>query len=850
MKTKHLFTAMCLPAVFAACTAEDLTSQAPQLMNRETIDLKLAAENLVWNDLDTRMDAGASGNKISYTWTSSDVIGAAMADGSQMGTLNGDNKVWNNVPFTTEGTTEEGAQFTTQSQVMKGKYYFYYQFNKSTDRETMTLEIPAEQSYVKGDGKVSAYSQMAKYLTGISPIFDLTANGIVYDNSLELPISFVKLASPLIVKFKTTNAPEGTKIEKITLKKSSGTIVNGGVVKFAALSNVAKADITDADAVATAKATLLNTVNADDGAVGIYVDQNKTVETLTLTLDDSKENKGLTVTNGTEYAVCLAVPCSGKKVAYVLEIETSEGYYQNTFEVAFASGSAVPMNLQEMRFGDQGNMKQREAFAISSDTDWANAISYIQKHAGAYLGKTIEFELQKDGIEVSSLPNFPVTISANSNLSNPELIMNKDFSISEINKAERLLTFDSSVGALGVKAGKTVTVDAVPAIEIHNYGTMNISETIILTEKVVNLGTINVDEATTFNDLDNGDENDVAAEININKTLAIAASATVANKPSATITIAETDGVLTGAGITAFTNEGTIVNNGTFSVAGTITNAADALIQNNGLQTVIMTNNGTIEIGADSKSDNSSTITNNALIKVADVAKFSALSAKAYNITNVGYGRTTVVVTTKAGYDVANAASLGINHITLQGGAWKMAQSAATGVIAEPVSDISAGITLDGAKLDVSEALNSAIASVIVVNASELSTTSVVAVTVKIDKLTLEKGSSFTVSNNVQVNEAASANNATAKISGTLTLTAGVSIPSVLAPTKMYFNTVEIDADGKLVGAEDAEFGVKEGGTFTNEGSITVSGGKVSWPTAGDGTMKGQGNNTIGEGWS
>ena len=306
------------------------------------------------------------------------------------------------------------------------------------------------------------------------------------------------------------------------------------------------------------------------------------------------------------------------------------------------------------------------------------------------------------------------------------------------------------------------------------------------------------------------------------------------------------DGTISGSA--AITNTGTIKNNaeGTISATAAIVNA-NGIIDNFGTLSADVTNdNGKVIIEKDSKSNNSATITNGT-VDVKDVKTFATTqSGGTANYQFSGAAVVTTSVNNKGEYAAADAAGVGVTNITLNGSGWSLEGSAGaddTKVIAVPSQMTITGLTLKGATLDIKVALSK---DVVVEGTSSISNSTGGSLVIE-GNLIVEEGATLAVGEDVSFNAAASGNDKTAEILGTVNVEAGAA---------MYFATANVGsatvASATLNVKGDTEdittagiFGIKTLISFNNWGTVSslsgnTAAGQVSLPNnKPSGTFKG-----------
>ena len=201
MKTKHLLTAMVLPALFAACTQDEFESMSQQT---PTLDGRQLVENVTLNvngAADTRLAYGSDG----YTWNEGDQIGACLMD-EITNDYQSATKLWHEW-FTLTDYIQTNYKFTrdaqgvwsTEAKLCEGNYFFAYPYDanqglreaytftageqvlEGTDTESLMKAYADNNSFV-GYGKVQAGDEEGEAVAiTMIPVFGST--GITIRNT-------------------------------------------------------------------------------------------------------------------------------------------------------------------------------------------------------------------------------------------------------------------------------------------------------------------------------------------------------------------------------------------------------------------------------------------------------------------------------------------------------------------------------------------------------------------------------------------------------------------------------------------------------------------------------------------
>lgn len=192
MKTKHLLAAIMLPALFAACTNDELESVS---QNAETVNGRKLADNVtlslsMTDDANTRLAYGSNG----YTWQENDAIGACLMDVITNDYYNPYNYTWSErfdltdyIQTNYKFTRDANGAWKTEAKLCEGNYFFCYPYNPNRGvRDAYTFSVKSQamtntttaalqEAYAKnntfiGFSKVEAGSAQGESL-GIDMVF-------------------------------------------------------------------------------------------------------------------------------------------------------------------------------------------------------------------------------------------------------------------------------------------------------------------------------------------------------------------------------------------------------------------------------------------------------------------------------------------------------------------------------------------------------------------------------------------------------------------------------------------------------------------------------------------------------
>lgn len=460
---KYLFGTLCMSALLASCTNDELALTPQENGEGEKIEVKLAASYPDYVDeANTRMALVGK----EWAWINEDMLGAckvAAIDGSAA------NAVTSNYPFMlTEELTEptKNVSFKTNTAVFAGQYVFYHQYNgdliggATSAQDLFNVTFPAVQTV----DPANPVEHVAKENIWVSPVIKL--GGIKYNKENETAIKFVGLNAVLKLNIKNSSKEGDLIINKVDVNGNK--FPEEGNLDFATPVSFPVTTASDNDYADKLDAAI-ETMNAADvdllASSGATKDGTKISAVIT--------GDGISLKKDAETAVYVLIPAgkydinSGSSNAAIksFTVYTNKGKFeinaqdarkgdgkgQTTAGTAFNRNSLL--NLYPVL---EDNATPVDKYDITGLDDWNNAVAY----ALANLNSKIEFNLLAD-ITISEFPACPLYVT-------------------------------SAANKLILAADKTFTLhkDSYFAT-IENKGTLNLVDNSHI-EKLVNKGTVNV----------------------------------------------------------------------------------------------------------------------------------------------------------------------------------------------------------------------------------------------------------------------------------------------------------------------------------------------------------------------
>jgi len=227
MKTKHLLTALALPAVFAACTAEDIVTEGVSVGQAERIALN---ENfkLDFGGLESRLNAGEPGAALTYAFEKGDMVGGAIIDNFEPDYTADTPEEYENQYKTqyyvsaNQPFTYDGAAWTLEHTMVEGKYLFYYPYNTANNsRGAAKFSIPVMQDLSDPTtGEFDPKAAVERY--GMAVGYQFLSN-----EDLSASVELAPIFSYARIVMTLDNQYAGGEVEKIVLQADKEFNLNG-----------------------------------------------------------------------------------------------------------------------------------------------------------------------------------------------------------------------------------------------------------------------------------------------------------------------------------------------------------------------------------------------------------------------------------------------------------------------------------------------------------------------------------------------------------------------------------------------------------------------------------------------
>lgn len=366
MKTKHLLTGLVLPALFAACTAEEIES-SKGVMTQEDLSARPSVGNVVLNfgDIDSRAELGNTAfNSINFN-ADEDRIGARIIDTYSATGLKdayGERVAWSHYSIVNDYASSnyeyvwDGDQWNTTALMVEGNYMFYYPYNKkNVARGPLEIITPTHQT-VKPNEKDGDRNAIAELYAGENPAFvgykfiDAKDQGLSVSVDMQHLFAYpqVTLVNDFTVRSNRTDVETDLVITKIVL--SSSKIYEKYVVNHTNFQTNLTPEFTYLEKKTDKKETPL--IPAGDWTEAETLLKNATIETIAEAKGKNVEitvefEDGLELAYGEEYSFNIVLPAS----AYAAGDLTMQVYTEDDMMIGTTSGAPKSFSVaKDMTF--------------------------------------------------------------------------------------------------------------------------------------------------------------------------------------------------------------------------------------------------------------------------------------------------------------------------------------------------------------------------------------------------------------------------------------------------------------------------------------------------------------------
>ena len=617
MRTKHILTALAIPALFAACVADDFNESIAT--GGDSAQRALLSEDfkLDFGGVDTRFSAGDADDPLYFSYEVGDTIGGSIIDEFHP---EADDKfpvvayVSTNHPF----VLNSNGVWAINHTMVEGHYLFYFPYNENNHARTAAqYSIPVLQDLAGKDGKFDPKAAVEKYNMGVGVQF-------LEKTDLNASLELVNIFGFAKIKVVIDNHYAGGYVDKIVLQSQGAQFALKGQISNQKVNTLfEKLETSTQDYQTALKAMTKTSAFAleNSGAEQSYWEAELN-ETSSVMVAKAPEGTALVADaqNNKTFETYIVVPAEAAKDVNVLIYTTDGNVYGGVIEDFELNRNGV--KSYEVKVQEPNVIP----YVVTSEKDWNQYVGMLPKD------KPADFIIAGSDFTVTNNTKYP-TNGATINVKGDLTISGNNVTMKGVN-AENVI----------VKEGAKLTTDGTFAAEsIENHGTLEFAPVYdeededevvpyLGVEEVVNkpgakmnilkdaiiggqMGALTQYLKLT-NEIDNKDAALPHGAVTVNGILVLANGST--NDGDITVT---TTGSLRGT----FTNN----EETTYPVGATneedIKNRYTPTITNNGeiFATAVMTNNGKVVNNANaeiscSNLDNNAAFNNAGLIELAD----------------------------------------------------------------------------------------------------------------------------------------------------------------------------------------------------------------------------------------
>ena len=555
MRTKHLLTAMVLPALFAACTNDDFQSAAPEApVNAE-------GRNLVEN---VTLDLGGADTRLAYdgeyTWEAGDQIGACLMDVITPN-YNTPNAIWRDrfdlvdyIQTNYRFTRDDAGLWNTEAKMLEGNYFFAYPYDANNGVRNAYKFSAAKQTL---DGTATADLQKAYSENNSFVGYGKVEQGATEGETVKVDMLNVFGATGITIE--NGSGQESYTIERIVLRGTE--VMNTATVDPTACTQGTQyATQVSIPADASEFNVAQYTKDADDlyhatlNPNGEYVstwssyDANKALrDVLDYTTEGTRPievviDGGTTIgPRGTVNVLAMVAPeeldayASGTSNQAVLDIYTDKGiirgiqlnrWYTVNDNTVFDPNDASNILTDKALSGLGNGEKVKVTFDITSldrpaemniynNADLVNLI-----HWNASTAKEIKATLKSSNVQLTKAMFDELTGSQITKLTvegtGYNFTINKDVADGALNK------ISYNVKEVRVNGTQSLASNIKSDVRIQSGATVNVTKNITLDKTINNLGTLNVNAKISGTGyINNGTTMSVASGKEIVKTVTV-----------------------------------------------------------------------------------------------------------------------------------------------------------------------------------------------------------------------------------------------------------------------------------------------------------------------------------------
>lgn len=446
MRTKHILTALAIPALFAACVADDFNESIAT--GGDSAQRALLSEDftLDFGGVDTRFSAGDADDPLYFSYEVGDTIGGSIIDEFHPGQTS----EFPVVPYVSTNhpfVLNSNGVWAINHTMVEGHYLFYFPYNENNHARTAAqYSIPVLQDLAGKDGKFDPKAAVEKYSMGVGVQF-------LDKTDLNASLQLVNIYGFAKIKVVIDNHYAGGYVDKIVLQSQNDPFALNGQISnkkvnelFELLEKSTQEYQTKLKSMTTTESFALK---KEGDEAPYYVDELN--ETSSVMVAKAPEGTALVADaqNNKTFETYMVVPAEAAKNVTVLIYTTDGNVYSG--EIANFGVTRNGVKSYEVKVQEPNVIP----YVVTSEKDWNQYVGMLPKD------KPADFIIAGSDFTVTNNTKYP-TNGATINVK-------EDLTISGDNVTIKNVTAEKVI----VKEGAKLTTDGTFAAgSIENHGTL------------------------------------------------------------------------------------------------------------------------------------------------------------------------------------------------------------------------------------------------------------------------------------------------------------------------------------------------------------------------------------------
>ena len=467
MRTKHILTALAIPALFAACVADDFNEA---ITSGDMAQRALLSEDFKLNfgGADTRFSAGDAGAPLEFSYEVGDAIGGAIIDQFDPTQTDPVKRfpivpyVSTNHPFVLNAQGEWAIEHT----MVEGNYLFYFPYNENNHARTAPVySIPVMQDLSDKDGKFDPKAAVEKYNMAVGAQF-------LEKEDLNASLQLVNIYGYARIKVTLDNHYAGSNVDKIVLQAADGyPFVLSGQLSNSKISTLYKSEDFAKTLETKTKTSDFELLEADTDAKGYYDEEMERTSPVMVAKAPEGTAMEVDAQNNKTFETYIVIPAGEYRHTVNVYLYTTDG---NIYAGSVANLTVDRNKVKgvEVRVGETESVP----YVVTSEADWNNNVAMLTKNQKDE--KAAEFIIANNDFAITNNTKYPtngaeITVEGTLKVAGDDVTM-KNVSADEVVIEEGAkLTTDGTFAAESIENNGTlefaVVYDEEKEDEIVNY---------------------------------------------------------------------------------------------------------------------------------------------------------------------------------------------------------------------------------------------------------------------------------------------------------------------------------------------------------------------------------------------